>query len=431
MGKERCRKRISVGTIVSGLLVLRFPLGFPEWVLILCLGARRRKERWTLCSPPQQLQPGHSTPKGTTFMRRLLWPVALALLALLPATSSVRAFDPAQRLNRRIAGHLDAYTNHHGVDRRIWSAALGQRRDMYVYLPPGYDPSKRYPVLLWLHGINSDERTFVKQAVVDLDDAIASGRLPPMIVAAPDGSLNGRPTLFGTNPLFLNSDLGRFEDYVTQDVWAFLLQHYPIRPEREAHVVAGYSGGGGAAFRIAIKYRETIGVVFALSAPLNFRWMDCHGRYMANFDPNCWGWREDVNRGREVIGRFYGVVAVRLRKLIYPLFGRGPEAVEQLSRENPIEMIDLYSLRPGELCMYVGYGGRDEFNMDAQVESFLYRARERGLPVMVGYEPNGRHSWRTGRRLLPDALGWLAPLLAPYAPPACVLLPTQESAPEE
>jgi S-formylglutathione hydrolase FrmB len=357
-------------------------------------------------------------------MRRLLWPLALALLALLPATPSVRAFDPARRLNHRIAGHLDAYTNHHGVDRRIWSAALGQRRDMYVYLPPGYDPCKRYPLMLWLHGINSDERTFVKQAVVDLDEAIASGRLPPMIVAAPDGSLNGRPTLFGTNPLFLNSDAGRFEDYVIQDVWPFLLQHYPIRPEREAHVVAGYSGGGGAAFRMAIKYRETFGVVFALSAPLNIRWMDCHGRYMANFDPNCWGWREDVSRGREVIGRFYGVVAIRLRKLVYPLFGRGPEAVEQLSRENPIEMIDLYGLRPGELGMYVGYGGHDQFNMDAQVESFLYRARERGLPVTVGYERHGRHNWRTGRRLLPGALCWLAPRMAPYAPPACVIPPT-------
>jgi S-formylglutathione hydrolase FrmB len=356
-------------------------------------------------------------------MRRLRWPVAFALLLLLPSAPFVNAFDPANRLNRRLAGQLVAYTKHHGVDRRIWSAALGQLRDMYVYLPPGFDPCKRYPVMLWLHGINSDERTFVQQAVVDLDEAIASGRLPPMIVAAPDGSLRGRPTLLGVNPLFLNSNAGPFEDYLIQDIWPFVLQHYPIRPERAAHVVAGYSGGGGAAFRVAIKYRETFGVVFGLSAPLNIRWMDCHGRYMANFDPNCWGWREDVSRGREVIGRFYGVIAVRLRRLVYPLYGRGPDAVERISRDNPIEMIDLYGLQPGELCMYVGYGGRDQFNMDAQVESFLYRARERGLPVAVGYERNGRHNWRTGERLFPGALRWLAPLLAPYAPPACVTTP--------
>jgi len=41
--------------------------------------------------------------------------------------------------------------------------------------------------------------------------------------------------------------------------------------------------------------------------------------------------------------------------------------------------------------MHVAYGGRDEFNMDAQIESFLYVARERGLTVSVGYLPHGHH----------------------------------------
>jgi S-formylglutathione hydrolase FrmB len=285
---------------------------------------------------------------------------------------------------------------------------------MYVYLPPGYDPCKSYPIMIWMHGINADERGFIEQALGEIDRRIASGRLPPMIVAAPDGSLRGRPTLFGVNPLFINSDAGRFEDYLVQDVWSFLLTHYPIRPEREAHVLAGYSGGGGAAFRLGIKYRDTFGIVFGISPPLNLRWVDCHGNYMGNFDPNCWGWREDVSRGREVVGRFFGVVTIRLRRLVYPLFGSGPEAIEQLSRENPIEMIDHYGLQPGQLCMYVGYPGKDQFNIDAQVESFLYRARERGLEVGVGYAPHGRHNWLTGRRLLPGALDWLAPLV-----PAC------------
>jgi hypothetical protein len=141
--------------------------------------------------------------------------------------------------------------------------------------------------------------------------------------------------------------------------------------------------------------------------------MDCHGNYFGKFDPNCWGWRTDVSRGREVVGRFYGVVVVRLRKLVYPLFGRGPEAVEQISRENPIEMLDLYQLQERELQMFVGYAGRDQFNLDAQAESFLYRARERGLTVAAQHEPRGRHDWHTGRKLLRGALDWLAPRVAP------------------
>jgi len=59
--------------------------------------------------------------------------------------------------------------------------------------------------------------------------------------------------------------------------------------------------------------------------------------------------------------------------------------------------------------MYVAYGGRDEFNIDAQVESFLFRACQRGLTVGVGYDPKGRHNERTGLRLFPGAIEWAAP----------------------
>jgi len=79
-------------------------------------------------------------------------------------------------------------------------------------------------------------------------------------------------------------------------------------------------------------------------------------------------------------------------------------------------MLDSYDLREGELGMYIGYGGRDQFNIDAQVESFLYRARQRGLTVGVGYDPDGKHDLATALRLMPAALEWLYPRLAPYAP---------------
>jgi len=126
-----------------------------------------------------------------------------------------------------------------------------------------------------------------------------------------------------------------------------------------------------------------------------------------------------VDRGREVIGRFYGgLVAIRVKRVLDPHFGRGPEALASVSRENPIEMIDRYGLQNGVLDMYVAYGGRDEFNIDAQVESFLYRAcRQRGLWVGVGYDPKGRHNAATAIRLAPGAFSWLAPRLAPFAVP--------------
>jgi hypothetical protein len=328
--------------------------------------------------------------------------------------------DSLERVNRRLAGRVIDHTHNHGADRRIWSAALGEWRDLYVYVPPGFDPHQAYPVVFWLHGIGQDEQSFLNDDVAEtLDNAIVTGKLPPLVVVAPDGSYKGRPSLRWAGNSFLNTRAGRFQDYLMEDVWNFVFCHYPIRPERDAHVIGGVSIGGGNAYNLAIKFRERFGVVFGIFPPLNLRWVDCHGRYNTKFDPDCWGWRTDINRGHEVIARFYVFVPIRVRKVAYPLYGRGPDAIVQISRENPIEMLDTYDVRPGDLQMYVAYGGKDEFNIDAQVESFLYRARERGLCVEVGYDPRGRHNVATARRLAPGIIDWLGPRLAAFAPPLC------------
>ena len=60
------------------------------------------------------------------------------------------------------------------------------------------------------------------------------GQLPPAIVAAPDGSLKGVSGYMSPGSFWINSPVGgRFEDYLMRDVWDFLFEHYPIRPERE------------------------------------------------------------------------------------------------------------------------------------------------------------------------------------------------------
>ena len=83
-----------------------------------------------------------------------------------------------ERLNRRLSGQVLDFTHNHGRDRRIWSEALHQKRDMYVYLPPKYDPNKRYPIIFWLHGFAQDEHSFLEYAVEPLDRAMAYGQAP-------------------------------------------------------------------------------------------------------------------------------------------------------------------------------------------------------------------------------------------------------------
>lgn len=321
------------------------------------------------------------------------------------------------RVNRRIQGQVLDFTNNHGREQRLYSTALCEKRDVYVYLPPCYDPAKKYPVIFWLHGFNQEEDHFLKDVVEHLDRLMVDGCLPPCIVVAPDGSLRGVRCAFSAGSFYLNSKAGRFEDYLIHDVWNFVHERFAIRPEPEAHVIIGVSMGGGAAVNKVLKYPEQFRVAVGIFPPVNLRWIDCRGRYMANFDPCCWGWRTDYSRPWEVIGRFGGIITIPLGRATTPLYGRrNPETAALVSQENPIELLDSRDIKDGQVDLYIAYGGKDQFNIDAQVESFLYRAKEKGICVGVGYDPKGKHDVATAVRLLPGMVEWLAPRLAPYAP---------------
>jgi S-formylglutathione hydrolase FrmB len=355
-------------------------------------------------------------------VKRSFWlAFGLLVVAPLPPIQArdliVRGRRELEAVNRRLHGQVVDYTHNHGADRRIWSEALGQKRDVYVYLPPSFDPTKRYPLIIALHGWAQDERAFIRYAVDVFDQAMASGCMPLAIIVVPDGSVDGDGCLTQSGSFFINSKAGRFEDFVMQDVWNFVMKNYAIRPEREAHALIGVSMGGAAAFNLGIKHRDRFQVVAGIYPPVNMRYVDCHGRYMSHFDPDCQGLRTDVSRGHEVIGRFYGVVLISLKRLLDPIYDRKDTSViEQLSRDNPFEMIDAYNLKEGDLSMFIAYGGRDEFNIDAQVESFLYKAKQKGLTVDVAYDPKGRHDYRTLLKLQPSLFDWLKKRLAAYGP---------------
>ena len=243
-----------------------------------------------------------------------------------------------------------------------------------------------------------------------LDHSIYVGDLPPLIVAAPDGTVNGVPDSHKPATFLLNSNQGDFEDYVLTDVWNFVASTFPLRSEREAHVLAGISMGGYAAFSLALRHRYCFGTVIGIHPPLNMRWMDECGNYMARFNPYHWGWRTNFDAPGEVVGRF-GLYPVRVGQLIRPLFASSEEAIVEISRYNPIELVERTCLRNGELQMYVGYGAHDEFNCTAQVESFLYLCKFKRIYVGVGYDADGHHDLRTAYRLWPGIVTWLKPRL--------------------
>src|SRR5205823_9077148 len=127
-------------------------------------------------------------------MKSILPILAVLAAALAPAArGQVRACADLDRLNRRLAGHLVDYTHNHGADRRIFSPILGMPRDLYVYLPPGYDPHRAYPLVMFFHMSHVDEHYFVgSKFLSDLEGLILRGQFPPAVVVCPDGTYGGR-----------------------------------------------------------------------------------------------------------------------------------------------------------------------------------------------------------------------------------------------
>ena len=111
------------------------------------------------------------------------------MLVLTPTLLAIKITNPFayNRVNRSLHGNIVDYTHNSRNDNRIWSESLCEKRDLYLYLPPNYDSNKAYPLLIWLHGFSQDENVLINYVVKPFDCAIASGKLPPLIIAAPDG----------------------------------------------------------------------------------------------------------------------------------------------------------------------------------------------------------------------------------------------------
>jgi S-formylglutathione hydrolase FrmB len=348
---------------------------------------------------------------------RIVLGLALLTLPALPARGQMWSWVDLDHVNRRLAGQVVDHTHNHGSDRRIPSAILGQPRDLYVYLPPGYDPARRYPLVVFLHMGYVDEHAFLGlKGLRQLDAMIQRGEFPPAIVACPDGTLDGRNRFRSPHSGYMNGVNGRYEDHLIQEVLPFLQGHYAVRPEREAHAIVGSSAGGFAGLSLAIRYRSFFGAVAALAAPANGRYDNVDHAHRDDFDPAAYRWRDDYDPD-EIIGTFYlGLRRVPARRYIEPVFGDGPDVLARMAAVNPADLLHTTNLQPGELAMYLSYPGRDNWNFDAQAESFAWLACRRGVAVTLVPAPRARHNLPYFNRQHRPAFEWLAGRLLPPSP---------------
>ncbi len=349
---------------------------------------------------------------------RYFAPLLLVLTLCAPAKAQFRVFASVDRLNHHLAGRVVDYSHNHGHDRRIFSNVLNQPRDTYVYLPPGYNPAKQYPLLLYFHFARVDEHEFIGSGVlVRLDRMIQAGQFPPAVVVCPDGTVNGRNRLFERHSFYVNGVNGRFEDHIITELIPFVTGRYSIRPEREAHAILGISSGGYGALSTAIRYRPYFGSVATLAGAANLLYDNCHGDPMEDFHPETYR-RKTTYAPDDVVGRFYGgLMKVRTKYHIEPVFGHSSrEVLANITASNPASLIVSTDLKPGELSIYLSEAGHDGYNIDAQDDSFIWLASQRGIAVTKHVDPNAGHTLRYFYRNHEPAFEWLATHLLPPTP---------------
>jgi hypothetical protein len=311
-------------------------------------------------------------------------------------------------LNSKLRGRVIDFTENHGSDRRIYSPILERPRDLYVYLPPGYNPSVAYPLTIVLHGAHIDEHAFLDPGVLkSLDRMISQGEVPPAVIAAPDGTYGGKNRYTSAHSLWINGLGGRFEDHVVAEILPFLMRTYSIRPEREAHALLGISAGGFGAMTISLKHRDVFGTVATVGGPLNVRYDNCQGRYGDDFDPGTY--RERTEYDPElIIARYYlRLVRRRAKAFFEPVYGTGPGVGEKVARDNPYDVLATTNVRPGELAIYINYPARDNYNFDAQDQSFAWLAARRGVAVDLAELPREEHNLGYIQRAEPPAFLWV------------------------
>jgi len=170
----------------------------------------------------------------------------------------------------------DARPVPHGDVRMVLyeSKAMGVNRYLWVYTPPDYETSRdRYPVYYLLHGNGETQSGWVAngRANIILDNLIAEGKAPPMIVVMPHGhpiqsASVGPPVVvppYGGDPGMLNFAL--FTRDLLDQIIPLVDRRYRVYTDPAHRAIGGLSMGGFQSLEIGLGHPELFGYVLAYS----------------------------------------------------------------------------------------------------------------------------------------------------------------------
>ncbi len=158
----------------------------------------------------------------------------------------------------------------HGTVRHHWyqSQALGRRRSLRVYTPPGYDQRSRtrYPVFYLLHGHGDNDGTWstLGRAHVIADNLIAERKVRPLVIVMPDGHAALEPAP-GVRPE-RSEVIGALQRELFEDIMPLVEAGYRVEEGPEHRAIVGLSMGGGQSLAIGLNNLDRFAWVGGMSS---------------------------------------------------------------------------------------------------------------------------------------------------------------------
>ena len=143
----------------------------------------------------------------------------------------------------------------HGATAEVYypSSTFGKTRRMHVWTPAGYNrgDQEALPVLYLIHGGGDNDFSWagVGRANFILDNLLAEGKIVPMLVVMPDGSV----------------DLDGFTAEMMTDIIPYIEANYNVKTDADHRALAGLSMGGLETLEISLTNYKHFAYVFPLS----------------------------------------------------------------------------------------------------------------------------------------------------------------------
>ena len=144
-----------------------------------------------------------------------------------------------------------------------FSKKANRNKGANVWLPPGYDSSKKYPVFYVNHGYGGNESSMmngmgVREIATNL---IKSGEAEPMIIVFTNQYTDPNHEKQTGNG---QADVPGYDNFVEDmpdSLMPYIESHYPVKTGRENTAVAGFSMGGRESLYIGMKCCDKVGYI--------------------------------------------------------------------------------------------------------------------------------------------------------------------------